>query len=200
MEKINEERKTRSFCVLCGDPFTHFISQPRSYCDKCLKEPREHVCLSCATPFTRNLKEPLKHFLERSFCNTCYKNGEHKSLKSDEETNLFKELILGPIAGICYQTPEDVKEEAVKEACAYFRLYYLYSELARMNDGTPLANRLPSTRLYLLDVKRRIDNINEILGRTKRKVRRIDSWYQRNKNKAEPSELDIKELESEEQK
>ncbi len=187
--------KTTSTCCLCGKSFLHYISQPKNYCADCLQSHRTKTCIICGSQFTRYTKEPFSNFLSRNTCFTCINNSSKKS--TEEESKLFQELILGSRDCLKTPPPSDILEEACQEACAYFRLYYLYSLLLEYNDNTPLEERLPSTQNYLLDILRRIKNLNELLGRSKTKRTYATDWYYKNRNKTEPTDEDIKEIELE---
>lgn len=183
---------TQSECVLCGSIFSHYTTQPAKYCKCCLTSAKEKTCTTCGCTFSRTGKESLSSFILQDKCQECRKDKPQSFL--DEELTLFNEIILGSKDCERFLPSLDVLEESISEACALFRLYFLHTLLIPFNDGTRLEDRLPNTKVYLMDILRRIRNINELLDRTPKQRIRMEMWYNKNKDKTEPTDNDLREI------
>lgn len=172
-------KKIKEVCLICGHNFYHFPSQPKQYCDDCMKKDIAKTCEHCGSSFSRNFREKMNIFIDRNLCNKCVENGR-VPFTTGREGIIFKALILGSDDCVRSAPDKDVLELVILENYALFRLYFLYLLLLPYDDGSELKDRLPSTQLYLEDILRRIRNIEEVISLSK-KVRerirtRVDKW------------------------
>lgn len=165
-------KKTTSSCVLCGASFEHYITQPAKYCPQCLAQDRTKTCSTCGKIFRRIRKENLDSFLAQANCPTCRKLPSPQ--KHDDMSQLFTEIVQDPRNCAKYCPTGQALEDAVNEACASFRLYFLHVFLLPYKNGPELCDRPPEEQAHLLDILRRIKNINDLLRRTQTKRLRID--------------------------
>ena len=184
--------KQKAVCLLCKHEFYHYSSQPRKYCDECMNRESEKTCICCGSPFTRKQNETMPRFLERNVCDECSQQVDDYST-TGEEGKIFRSLVLGPVDASKLPPAPDTLEDIIKDNCARFRLYFLYRLLIPYNDNIPLEDKLPSTQIYLLDILRRIRNIEEAIHISK-KVREkifvpVDKW------ETGPTDDDIRKLE-----
>jgi len=188
--------KKVSACGLCGKLFSHYVTQPKLYCDDCNTRYQVRDCPTCGDKLYRHGKETLSNFLKRETCDNCH--GANNATGSDTLAAVFQELIMDKLPSQrLHHVPEEYLQDAINENCAYFRLYILYSFLTPYNDGCLMCDRLPNTQLYLNDILRRIKNINDILDRKPKTRSTYLGWYIKNKDKSAPTTADLVEIEKE---
>ncbi|NTU69221.1 hypothetical protein HGB13_00105 [bacterium] len=160
--KSNPSKKEFVCCKLCSQSFERYKTSITTICPDCLKKDHAQDCLCCGRTFIWDHKLNLGSFLKKDFCSDECK--KRYSVRPSLLTDIFNNLITGNKKLMKHNISDEHLSEVILENCAYFRLYNLYSFLEPYaHDGLRLEERLPNTQLYLLDILRRIKNLNELL-------------------------------------
>lgn len=153
------------------------------------------TCLECGNEIKRMPHVSFSMYEKQEYCSTeCRKKSMQRSPLYSE---LFNSLILTEKDTQRPELSEEDLYEVVSYNCAYFRLFYLYSLLEPYStDGVKLEDRLLNTQIYLLDILRRIKNLEQLLDIIHRKKRKNYNYEKGNWNTG-PTDQELRKIERE---